>query len=126
MFNRRILISTAAVCALSAAVAGGAVAAPDHEDGPVSPTQLAEGVESPAPVAPTGISANELALFQQRAHSTAVERMREAVLDREYEHVGYVRLSAETTAPQWFVALLVRSDALNRIHGLGVYAGRAH
>lgn len=130
MFNRRILISTAAVCALSAAVAGGAVAAPDHEDGPVSPTQLAEGVESPAPVAPTGISADELALFQQRAHRTAVDcdasSPGQKALDREYELAGYVRGPAGTTAPAWFDALYARSDALNQTYSLGAYAKLQH
>ena len=108
MFNRRILISTAAVCALSAAVAGGAAAMPDSIDGP-------------APSA-------EVMLFHQRATlPTSVADIRgEAVLDREYEHAGYVRLPSGTTAPQWFDALYVRSDALNRIHGLGVYADLSH
>ena len=130
MFNRRILISTAAVCALSAAVAGGAAAAPDHEDGPVPATQLAAGVESPAPVAPAGISADEVALFQQRAHRTAVDcdasSPGQKALDREYELAGYVRGPAGTTAPAWFDALYARSDALNQTYSLGAYAKLQH
>lgn len=124
MFNRRILISTAAACALSAGMAGAAAAMPDGIDGPTSELSV-----SPAQA---GIGAGELGLFQQRAHRFCVERACDApdagsiALDREYRYAGFVRLPAGTTAPAWFDALFVRSDALNQTHALGAYARFAH
>ena len=110
MMNRRTLISVAAACALSAGVAGGAAAMPDSIDGPV----------------PKKVSADEIGLFQQRAHRTAVDcdapSPGETALDREYQLAGYVRVPAGTTAPAWFDALMARSDALNKTYGLGAYA----
>ena len=112
--NRRILISVAAACALSAGVAGGAAAMPDSIDGP----------------APQTVSAQEVGLFEQRAHRTAVDHdgasPGQKVLDRQGELAGYVRDPAGTTAPAWFDALMARSDALTRIHGLGAYAKLQH
>ena len=101
----------------------------DHEDGPVPATRLADRA-TPAPVAPTGISADEVALFQQRAHRTAVDcdasSPGQKALDREYELAGYVRGPAGTTAPAWFDALYARSDALNQTYSLGAYATLQH
>ncbi len=114
MMNRRILISVAAACALSAGVAGGAAAMPDHIDGPVSQP----------------MSAEEIGLFEGRAHRTAVDcdvsSPGEKALDREYELAGYVRGPAGTTAPAWFDALYARSDALNKTYWLGAYANLQH
>ena len=110
MMNRRILISLAAACALSAGVAGGAAAMPDSIDGPVYKP----------------MSSEELALFEQRAHRTAVDyevsSPGQKALDRAYELAGYVRGPAGTTAPAWFDALYARSDALNQTYSLGAYA----
>ena len=110
MMNRRILISVAAACALSAGVAGGAAAMPDSIDGPVYEP----------------MSAEELALFEQRAHRPAVDydvsSPGQKALDREYQLAGYVRVPGGTTAPAWFDALMARSDALNKTYGLGAYA----
>ena len=128
MINRRILISVAAACALSAGVAGGAAAALTT-DGPV-PARGWPIAQSPAPVAPTRISAEEVALFEQRAHRTAVDydasSPGQKALDREYELAGYVRGPAGTTAPAWFDALYARSDALNQTYSLGAYARLQH
>ncbi len=51
MMNRRILISVAAACALSAAVAGGAAAIRIHIDGPVSPPMVSAEELGPLPAA---------------------------------------------------------------------------
>lgn len=130
MFNRRTLIITVAACALSASVAGAAAAMPDHIDGPATSTEVElfqQRAASPetAPVAVVG--AREVSAFQTRAHRFATERdPGQDALDREYELSGYVRVSAGTTAPQWFDALMVRSDQLNRTLGLGAYADLAN
>jgi hypothetical protein len=109
MINRRILIASLAACALSAGLAGGASAMPDHIDG--------------VPTSDETMTA-EVRLFEQRASApqTAPQPV-SPVIDREYELAGYVRVPAGTTAPAWFDALMVRSDALNRMYGLGEYAG---
>jgi hypothetical protein len=115
IMNRRTLVSVLAACALSAGVAGGAAAMPDHVDGPV----------------PQTVSADEISLFQNRAHRTddvcEVPSPGQTALDRAYKAAGYVRTSAgTTTAPAWFDALLTRSDALNQIYWLGAYANLQH
>jgi hypothetical protein len=131
MMNRRTLVSVLAACALSAGVAGGAAAMPDHVDGPVpqsvSPDEISlfEQRATTTPASPT-VGAHEVALFKQRSHRTAVEcdarSPGQKALDREYEAAGYVRIPAGTTAPAWFDALFTRSDELNEIYWLGAYA----
>ena len=124
MFNRRILISTAAVCALSAAVAGGA-------PWPLRTTRTAPCPRASWPrawsrrrpsrrrgSAPTSSPCSSSAPTDARAHRGR--------LDREYELAGYVRGPAGTTAPAWFDALIARSDALNKTYGLGAYASLQH
>jgi hypothetical protein len=130
MINRRILISVAAACALSAGVAGGAAAMPDSIDGPVPETSRPD--QRTTTPAPPSVSADEINLFQQRAQRIGIEQERdvpspgEKALDREYELAGYVRVPPGTAAPAWFDALFARSDALNRMYGLGAYASLAH
>ena len=130
MMNRRILISLAAACALSAGVAGGAAATPYSMDGPASQPMSAEEAglfqQRATTPAPDTVSAQEVGLFEQRAHRTAVDSDASSpgqkALDREYELAGYVRGPAGTTAPAWFDALYARSDALNQTYSLGAYA----
>lgn len=122
MINRRILISVAAACALSAGVAGGAAAMPDSIDGPFPETSRPD--QRTTTPAPPSVGADEINLFQQRAQRIGIEQ--EKALVRECELAGYVRVPAGTTAPAWFDGLFARSDALNRMYGLGAYARLAH
>jgi hypothetical protein len=103
---------------------------PESIDGPAPETSRPD--ERTTTPAPPSVGADEINLFQQRAHRTAIEQERDVpnpgdkALDREYERAGYVCVPAGTTAPAWFDALLARSDALNRMYGLGAYASLAH
>jgi hypothetical protein len=147
MINRRTLIASLAACALSAGLAGGASAMPDHVDGsPTSAGDVADEVRlfTARATAPTRVGppaeavvkgttiplATEVRLFRQRAslplQETPVSREADEAIEREYRLAGEVRVPAGTSAPAWFDALMARSDALNRIHGLGAYADRAH
>jgi hypothetical protein len=126
--NHRILISTAATCALCATIAGTAAAMPDSIDGPVPEGTSLQRVAASAADAPMG--ADELSLFHQRAHRLCMERAVDAssapmvALDGVY---GLPRRTASASiTPQWVTALAIRSEALNRKYQLGVYAGVAH